>query len=428
MSAKKSDPLAAGKQQVLYNKKLYTKYRSSKKLERHYFYEGKEKKDKENQKKLQLSWKETKEYLENKTLVVISAENSHTSESKTAKTERKMGRPRENLEESSEIGPIASEKKGDTSQKNVTEAENKMDIKEKGGKNNEKAKDPKDQEERHTIKTTPSKDGKAKEPRESGTKSKRRIPTEAIAGVFIALVLAVIVVYLPMNKKIIDRWNAKTEKVCSWDTESAEKFVLQSELSSFLTKEHAHDHGSLLQIFGAFGDDLTFDWSQNEDQLDAPEPHAVSLRLEGNNAEELRKMRMEYLQAALGNSCYSQSVLVLDEESLFGSTPSKMKDIINKHIQRTKNLGVLSLIVLTEVEKIQNIEQLKNYIDSDRIVVNKTNSMSVSHEGVGFIFESATLPKGENCSSFDTLTNDEKVLAWKRSLLGRITYRTRLCL
>jgi len=139
-------------------------------------------------------------------------------------------------------------------------------------------------------------------------------------------------------------------------------------------------------------------------------------------------MRMEYLQAALGNSCYSQSVLVLDEESLFGSTPSKMKDIINKHIQRTKNLGVLSLIVLTEVEKIQNIEQLKNYIDSDRIVVNKTNSMSVSHEGVGFIFESATLPKGENCSSFDTLTNDEKVLAWKRSLLGRITYRTRLCL
>uniref|UniRef100_A0A7S3V2R9 Uncharacterized protein n=1 Tax=Aplanochytrium stocchinoi TaxID=215587 RepID=A0A7S3V2R9_9STRA len=217
---------------------------------------------------------------------------------------------------------------------------------------------------------------------------------------------------------------------CSWDPEAGEKFLrnyADTIGGNAINAENEYDHGSFPQILASFGEDLTFHWNDPEALIDAPEPHAVSLRLEGNNPKLLQELLTGYIHAALGRDCYKKAVLVIKGSDAPKDDTAWARNLINEHIIKTKSVGVLSLVILQECERIPHLMQLKSHLDAEEIIVNETTGSQVHHRGVGFIFEGATLQKGEACHNVDTLINDEKTFSWRRSFLGRITYRSRIC-
>ena len=97
--------------------------------------------------------------------------------------------------------------------------------------------------------------------------------------------------------------------------------------------------------------------------------------------------------------------------------------------------GQLAVVVIDNVESIPEILELKNYIDAEVLRINSIDEKKsesnevISFKGIGFILTSYNLPKDVvACQKVDSLRMDKEDLKWTNNFIGRITYRTKLCI
>lgn len=184
------------------------------------------------------------------------------------------------------------------------------------------------------------------------------------------------------------------------------------------------DYASFAETMRSFMLDLTYDW-QTLGLAMGPARHAVSARIEGSDKRAVLELVEAYLKRSLSGRCYQVSVIVVDLAEL---DPKAVRDRIDKHLSsKGSGGGALRVVVVENSQEGAKLMQLKSHLDAEQIVVNETTGEEVNSKGVGFLFASATLPNTPECNEIDTLVKDEQVHGWRRSFLGRITYRARVC-
>ena len=219
-----------------------------------------------------------------------------------------------------------------------------------------------------------------------------------------------------------------------WSVSSGDGFLKEvAKKTPSVLQVNDADYASFADTMRSFALDLTYDWEKASlsSLLDQPQKHAVSARIEGSDAGVVYNVLDMYLRRSLGDNCYAHSVAVVDfaeVEAEVSAGSGGLRDLVNKHLKgKRADPALLRIVVVQNSGKGHGLMQLKSHLDAEEIVVNETTGERVSSRGVGFIFASATLPKSSECESTDTLIMDEKVNGWRRSFLGRITYRARIC-
>jgi len=194
-----------------------------------------------------------------------------------------------------------------------------------------------------------------------------------------------------------------------------------------LTGEIDSGEGSLSDSLEEFAEALLFDWT-NFDDSDFPPRHAVSIRLQSNNADALSVTFSMFLNDLFTPECRAQHVLEVD----VGAAQSvNLVTLANSFMLERKQACEenIALVVFNNVstkESSHHIMSFKDHLDRPEIIVSFDPEKKISSRGVGFVFLGASLPDGEACTKGSIEYHDQK-LAWYRNMQGRVTLRARLC-
>lgn len=206
-----------------------------------------------------------------------------------------------------------------------------------------------------------------------------------------------------------------------------------------------------LETLEAFAEDILY-WIDGDTSVGErsqglePNKHPVTLRVSSNNASLIRYLVEETLAVGfeLSEGQRAKAILSLQASEM---TWKEAKHAIDSFLtDKTGRDGLPSIVIINRIESFPEVLELKNYLDAEIIRVNVSDysmdccfrllllfrfvqfEKEVDFKGLGFILMSFNLPpERKACQEIDTLGFDKTKLRWTNNFLGRITYRTRLC-